>query len=240
MKKFGKILKYEFIANGRILLPIYGVILLAGIISGLMTALGFNKTMGGINAILIVANVLLMIGSFFVTAIYCAKHFSETMSKQQAYLTHTLPVDGAALVVGNYLVHILFVVICGITVLVSLFLTFGFHFIEEFSLTDLFGNISDTTHFIKAMFASAGVILTLCTWILSLTYFENALYMIFSKYKKLFGALIIIANIVFINVIINYSTSNHALATFFISFGTVSILQIAATAVVFQKRINLE
>ena len=95
----GKLLKYEFKNTAKVMLTIYGVLIITTLLGslGLSTDAIQSDTaeLPPIIELLFISSIMLYILSIFalfvVTYIYVCIHFYKTMYSDQGYLTHTLP-----------------------------------------------------------------------------------------------------------------------------------------------------
>ena len=83
-----KLLKYEFRATARVMLPLY-LILLA-------TALGANlstRGMGDLGTLLVLAFALAILAVFIMSVVIMAQRFRQNLLGDEGYLMFTLPVS---------------------------------------------------------------------------------------------------------------------------------------------------
>jgi len=109
----GKLFKYDFKALNRTMLPLQGGVLLAGVVGSLLVRLGFSSINTSVNtalspyasaafpieSLLLLVSTLLsfvfytaIIASYWVTLFLVARHFYQSMLKDEGYLSMTLPV----------------------------------------------------------------------------------------------------------------------------------------------------
>lgn len=124
----GKLLKHEFKATGRLLLPIYiAFIIITPITAVYLRLTGtslfpedsmfFNVLSGLCMALYIIANIAMVTASYIVI-LYM---FYKTMVSKEAYLTHTLPVKTSSLLISKTLVATIWSIIAFVLMFVSIF-----------------------------------------------------------------------------------------------------------------------
>lgn len=131
-----KLMKHEWNALGRLLLPLYGLLFVTAPLAGFFThasASGITKIQTGhpgidvffqtgLGMLLVLLNIMFvleMIGIVVANIILVAMRFYKTMTGEEAYLTHTLPVSMHALIASKALVASLFEILSSLTVLIS-------------------------------------------------------------------------------------------------------------------------
>lgn len=91
----GKLLKYDFKALARLLLPLYGGLLALGLITGFMlpvTDSSDNVLIAIAVTVLVILLVVLTVASFVLTLIMMIKRFHKSLLADEGYLSHSLPV----------------------------------------------------------------------------------------------------------------------------------------------------
>ncbi len=137
----GKVLKYDIKAIGRYLIPLYAVLLGLGI---MIRILDFFEKVSVINIILgfmIAAFILLITFSFVLNGIFVIKLYLENLFKDEAYLTHTLPVKKNTLLISKVL-----------TAMITLFLTFVVMMISLIIAFYYQGLMKDVIHILSQSF----------------------------------------------------------------------------------------
>lgn len=166
-----KLLKHEFKAMGRILLPLYAVTLIMSLVSGISTRLSssfgssvvhdyMNEKMPSAVAFLsnitAVLTVILFFILVFVAMVLCVvfsiSRYKNNLHGQQGYLMHTLPVTAYENVVAKVIVAAAYQILAFITVIISiLFFTSaagGLNLIiAGGDIIDLLGHLSARTVF---------------------------------------------------------------------------------------------
>ena len=99
----GKLLKYEFKATGRILLPLYGAMVLVGLI----TSFFFNEnSFGASQAIFTMMYIGICIVSVVITLLLVIQRFSKNLLSDEGYLMFTLPVSTSSLIISKLIVAV--------------------------------------------------------------------------------------------------------------------------------------
>ena len=123
----GKLLKHEFKATGRLLLPIYIAFIIITPITAVYLRLNgtslfpedsmfFNVLSGLCMVLYIIANIAMVTASYIVI-LYM---FYKTMVSKEAYLTHTLPVKTSSLLISKTLVAAIWSIIALVLMFVSI------------------------------------------------------------------------------------------------------------------------
>ena len=90
----GKLIKYEFKATGRLLLPVYGALLLMGGVVNLgLTLQGKLPVLKFAQGVLIFAYVALMVAAFALSFFVVISRFYKNLICDEGYLMFTLPVN---------------------------------------------------------------------------------------------------------------------------------------------------
>lgn len=133
--QIGKVIKYEFKHSARVLLPLYGVLLLLGLLAGLsVNKKNYDELVGhfsdagtGMYAANI-ANTLLtgflimtifcfVIAITIVTIVIIAGRFKRSMNGEEAYLNLSLPVTMGEHLWGKFIMNFLWSIICQIAII---------------------------------------------------------------------------------------------------------------------------
>lgn len=120
----GKVLKYDLKSLIQNLIPLYVIILGLGL---MIRLLGFFDNVSIITIIcglMFVALVLVSILSFALTGIFSVKYYLENLFKDQAYLTHTLPVKKGTLLLSKVLVSLITIIMTFVCVIISMLIAF--------------------------------------------------------------------------------------------------------------------
>lgn len=131
----GKLFKHEWIAISKLLVVIHGFILIFAILSRLffevsggievVMAAGSNNITGIIAAIIIFVLVLFIFCAAMFTSVYIAYRFYKNVFTDQGYLTNTLPVTPAQIIVSKGLTALLWTIIDLAVLAASLLIMFA-------------------------------------------------------------------------------------------------------------------
>ena len=122
----GKLLKHEFRATGRLMLPIYGALVILAVLGNL--AIRFVNVTGStfltvVFGILIAFFVIGIIAACVMTAVMMIGRFYRSLLGPQGYLTHTLPVSVHAHVWSKLIAALVWIIATVLVVWVILLLT---------------------------------------------------------------------------------------------------------------------
>ena len=125
----GKLLKHEFRATGRTMLPIYGAVIVLSVLASISGRL-MDRKIGSFLYILfgliIAAFVIGVIAAVIMTAVMMIKRFYTNYLKDEGYLMHTLPVSVHALVWSKMIVSVVWFaatfVVIGLVMLLMVFI----------------------------------------------------------------------------------------------------------------------
>ena len=131
-----KLLKYEFLATGRQLLPAYAGVILFAVLSRISVEIGGGMDsfwqgipeapwIGVIFAIMMLFYVLSIFGVMALTVILIIRRFYTNLFKDEGYLTNTLPVSVDSLIWGKLIPAACWSVISGIVTILSFIIVFG-------------------------------------------------------------------------------------------------------------------
>ena len=122
-----KLMKYEFKATKRLMLPAIIVLLLISIFNGVFFGVIephisqnniFVNLFGGVG---MTAYVLGIIGIFILSALLGIFRFYKSDLSNEGYLTHTLPITVAKEILSKIIISTFWVIVTGIVVLFSIF-----------------------------------------------------------------------------------------------------------------------
>lgn len=235
--KIGKVIKYEFKHSSKILLPLYGILLLLG----LLTGLSFNKTqlnnIFNFNTVIedstannttnVITGILFTLVCIFITTITIitivtlAKRFKQGMLEEESYINLSLPFTISEHLWGRFIIDICWIILNYLVIAVTLF----FCIIKiDFSQLSYYINqtISQINLYILKENLSFGLLvkyyiissLVGIMWLISLIFFGNSLSLLFKNMKG-FVKFILIVLIIYINlkVINNINPINSAAST---------------------------
>ncbi len=94
----GKLIKYEFRASGRLLLPIYGAVVIMGLISSIFIRLRPDFSFGGklltvASAISMILFFVLIVAAIIASYIFAIYRYKKNLLDSEGYLMNTLPVS---------------------------------------------------------------------------------------------------------------------------------------------------
>lgn len=120
----GKVFKYEMISAGRIILPLYAILLVMSLIIGLFImdnnlevhSIGL---FGTAKTIMVILTFILYVVLFVVTISIIEKRYKKSMLGDEAYLNMTLPVTVGEHLWGRYLADMIWGIAYGIISLLS-------------------------------------------------------------------------------------------------------------------------
>lgn len=159
-----KLMKYEFKATGRVLLPLYGTLLLFALINRFIFSGSLDEsinkafgTLGNIaNLISVFAYGCTMAAVFAVTFFVIVQRFYKNILGDEGYLMNTLPIKPSTNILNKILVSVLWTII-------SCFVTF-------ISILILFVNFNNVTIAISEFTGLLKV---------AYSYYGNSLYLLF-------------------------------------------------------------
>ncbi|MEG0295149.1 MAG: ABC transporter permease [Clostridium sp.] len=204
----GKLVKYDFKATGRTLLPLYGALIVLAIINKLFIGIkldGANMDLlGGIPAFLsMFAYGCTMAAVFIVTLFVIVQRFYKNLLGDEGYLMNTLPVEVWKNIASKLIVGIIWTIVSLIVAMISIFIMV----VTPAFLTDvvnvtpeLFREISAEIgiEFVFILIKVALLVLTSIISYILMLYVSISIGQLFNKRKILasFGAFIVINMIV--------------------------------------------
>ena len=156
----GKLLKQEFRATGRIMLPVFGALVILSILGnfsirmmdrGVTNSVILKVLFGLLTAGFIIG----IFGVMLVTLVLMVTRFYRNLLKDEGYLMHTLPVSVHGLVWSKMIVSLVWFIASALVIALILFLTALFQ--SGHSLSDISVYIPSWAQ-IKAMLQGAGVL----------------------------------------------------------------------------------
>ena len=191
----GKLMKYEFMAMGRIFLPLFGALIIVSIVNGLLSLGEFSVPQG----IGIVVSVLLIIGIFVIVYILTIQRFWTNLLSSEGYLMNTLPVSTDKLILSKLFVATVWSIVSVLVVLGAIFIMAGnsadfISMIEDLRSAQQAYIYFGTGEIILIVIQLIAIIIlgTFCNTLL--IYAWMSLGMLFNKYRALasFGAFVLI------------------------------------------------
>jgi len=133
----GKIISYEFKATSKLFSLIYAALILLSLITKLFLSINITENeysfiFTSLKGIFILLYVLTIFAVSILTFVFIVFRFYKTMTRDQAYLTFSLPVKVSTILNGKILVSAIWTIISSIVVIISLIIIFsGIHIPRE-------------------------------------------------------------------------------------------------------------
>lgn len=238
--QIGKVIKYEFKHSSRILLPLYGILL----VLGLLTGLSFNNhnfdsilnelektgsyngnvqiVNGILSGLLILAVCILATATTIITLVTLARRFKQGMLGDESYLNLSLPVTMGEHLWGrfimdflwfvlNYIVIFLTGMLCCIKIGIPRIFKYFAKAIPEIQL----GLAKNNVTMGQAFGVFAANFLVSMIWIITLIFIVNAISLLFKNMKGIVKFIVVI-------LLIFITTKCQTLVINFNSFTTMS------------------
>ena len=250
----GKLLKYEFQATGRILLPIYTALLLVAIITNLLLHSG--ATMASMVAAFTFG--ALCVAAFVVTLLIVVQRFQSNLLGDEGYLMFTLPTTTGRLVWAKVIVSLCWFVVGPIIGLLSGVMLFvDGEMLSQFpllfqELPRLFENLTWQDVVVLAETAVLSLIELSLFFMAIYTSLSVAQLPPFAKHRRLFGLLaFVVIYIIFVSLISGFFESDAIelvtsvdiipqLAIYIASQAALFAALFVATWLILKKKLNLE
>ena len=252
-----KLLKYEFIATGRIFLPLYGALLVVAFIQRLFLNLNFenieNISLGILASSVPMLFSILLVAVFVTSFIMMIQRFYKNLLTSEGYLMFTLPVSVAKLIWSKLIVILVWMILSVVmAVLACCILVLRLSDIASFFtvLGQLFVEITEMGYWGIAIEFIACMLSMVISMILSI-YLSMAIGQLSDKHKLLcsvgayIGLNIVVNNILFAALVgiaaspLGYGLAQGVLATLTqvqalgVTFAGLIILYVAMSAVYF-------
>ena len=124
----GKLLKQEFRATGRIMLPVFGALLILSVLANF--SIRVLDSSAGNNTVLRILAILVLVffgaaifGAMIVTLWLMVTRFYRNLLKDEGYLMHTLPVSVHGLVWSKLIVSLVWFLATGLLITLIICLT---------------------------------------------------------------------------------------------------------------------
>jgi len=180
-----KLIKYEFMAIGRVFLPLFAALIAASLVNRLLGAFGMQTPA----RIVTVMSVLLMVGIAVITMVLILQRFWTNLLSSEGYLMMTLPVSTDLIILSKLFTAAVLYAASTVAVTISILILAG----AEINWADIAGAIN--RFFTMAPFTPAqmalmeaqvlvAVILSMFAGILIL-YASMSLSMLFNKHRWL-------------------------------------------------------
>ncbi len=115
----GKLIKYDFKAMAKMMIPVYIAMIVLTAVTSLMTKFKAEETM--IFGILITLFITVVSGSAFVTLVACVKRFVDGLLKNEGYLSFALPVKTSTHILAKVINALIWCVFEGIVLGICFF-----------------------------------------------------------------------------------------------------------------------
>ena len=219
-ERVGKVMKYEFKHSARTLLPLYGVLLVLGLLTGLsVNQQKYDKVISSmvgeesyhyevqgqeaakamITGLLVMAVVGLSIAIIVITITSLARRFKQSMLGEEAYLNLSLPLTMGQQLWGRFIMDFLWLFCCVVVIFLTFLLCFMRmnlpHFFQE--LRDAIPEMNEA---LSQQNLSIGKIMGIVSlmsvvtsmWIISFIFVVNAISHLFKNNKGLIKVVAII------------------------------------------------
>ena len=122
----GKLMKYEFMATGRVFLPLFAALLIISVVNRILSSI----QLGTPTVIGIVIAVILMVGIFVLTFILTIQRFRQNLLSEEGYLMMTLPVKTDSHILSKLFVSSVWAAASFIVVVIAIMIMAmtGYHF----------------------------------------------------------------------------------------------------------------
>ena len=106
----GKVLKYDLISICKNLIPLYVVLLGLSLMVRILSLFDNVSVIEILLGLMIFGLILISIFSILLTGIFSVKYYLENLFKDQAYLTHTLPVKKGILLLSKVITSLVTII----------------------------------------------------------------------------------------------------------------------------------
>lgn len=171
----GKLLKHEFRATSRVMLPVLGVLLLTSVLAGLSIRLldtGHIATMMRIVArLFIAAFVIGVITAIVISIVLMVNRFYRNLLCDEGYLMHTLPSNAHALVWSKLIVSLCWFIVTSLVIYLAVFfMTLFLGALQTVNFSDVAEDWKQTLAFLQEEGVGRGQL-----WLLLLEFLAAAL-----------------------------------------------------------------
>lgn len=127
-----KLMKQDYLSTRRLFFPSYLVFIVIALMNKLMLELGGNsvvptKAMDVFTVICMTLYIISIVSLYAITYVFICMHFYRTMSGEQGYLTHTLPVKTGKILNSKILSSILWQLLTFALIIISLLIMITGH-----------------------------------------------------------------------------------------------------------------
>lgn len=122
-----KLLKYELRAMGRVLLPIYGAVIVMSVISSVSNIFMFGgdydfSVLKAVSVLLIVTYILITMAALILSVIISIMRFKKSLLGGEGYLMNTLPATANQHITGKLISACVYQILGAITSVISIFI----------------------------------------------------------------------------------------------------------------------
>ena len=178
-----KLIKYEFKATGRILLPLYGALIITAIINRLF--IGFNsdsRALGKLHIqLLMLLYVALIVGIGIMTFIIIIQRFNNNLLKDEGYLMHTLPVTTGQNIWCKAISSIIWVIGSGLVAFISMLLLL----VNKDVISSIISNFDIVVEMFKKLNSEVGIHLYIIPFEIIVIMLLSTLVFIFTLYASI-------------------------------------------------------
>ena len=258
-----KLMKYEFMAMGRIFLPLFGALFIISIINRILGQFGLTVPSG----ISLAISIILMVGIFVLVFVLTIQRFWNNLLTSEGYLMMTLPVSTDRLILSKLLVasvwSIVSLIVVGISILIMTMTE-----IDSFQFSLIIDNLRNTPYSafemtVLMLQVALFLILGLFSGIL-LLYACMSLSMLANRHRPLlsFGAFIAITTVlqiiiailavismsidafsglgIFLNALSHFAAAQLVIGIAIVSAAILCAIFYAITRYMLKNRLNLQ
>lgn len=220
----GKLYKQDMKATTRVFLPSYLIFTIVFILNKIMMEIGISSTVNNqviqyIQILCMTLYIISIVGIFVLTSVFIVMHFYKTMSGEQGYLTHTLPVKTSTIIISKLLNAVMWQVLtAGFVFLSFAVLIMGHATLDDFriiwdELAVLFAEYPEIQHYFTLYMVETVIIMLLSLLHTPLMFYASiAVGHLFHKHK-VGGAVLAYIAIYMVNQIVG--TISLAVGGFF-------------------------
>ena len=219
-ERIGKVIKYEFKHSARTLLPLYGVLLVLGLLTGLsVNQQKYTKIVSSISGgqsyhyelqgqeaakamitgLLVMAVVGLSVAIIVITIVSLARRFKQSMLGEEAYLNLSLPLTMGQQLWGRFIMDFLWIFCCVVVIFLTFLLCFMRMNLPNF-FTELRDSIPEMNEALNQKNLSLGKIMGIVSlmsvtgsmWVITFIFVVNAISHLFKNQKRLIKVIAII------------------------------------------------
>lgn len=204
---FGKLVKHEFHATARFALPLCGMMLALAVLAGMVLRFWGDLPSGAFstagNAIIILYGMSLFAVSVGIFVILMQR-YKQNFFGDEGYLTRTLPVGEHALLLSKLLVALVWLMIAGVLMTLSVFIAGGLT--GEFTWSDMHDVMDALRYHLLRVNAGVWVYTILATlggalFVTLLFYAISTISQNFRKHKFLYYVMILVIAVILLRLL---------------------------------------